>query len=201
VPLIEMGRPARAREILLAMNGGGPDLHTSHSGAAAAYEVLTRAELALQNVDAAEEWAHRAERAAGDGELMAEAAHARRATAAVALARGQAERATEIVLDAATGAERAGAPVEEGRCRIVAARALARAGERERAVAELERAVEDLGGVGARGYAAEAQNELRRLGRRVRPKAPAGDDAIPPPDGLASLTRSERAVVAWSPTA
>ena len=203
VPLIELGRASRAKEILLAMSGGGPDLQTSRSGYAAAYEVLTRADLALQNIESAEEWARRAEKAAGAGELPAESAHAWRATAAVALARGEAERATELALEAATRAEAARAPIEAGRCRIVGARALAQAGHQHQAVAELERAVETLERIGAKGYCAEAQKELRALGRRVRrgtAGAAAADEAMrrldPSQAGLTILSRSERAVVA-----
>jgi DNA-binding NarL/FixJ family response regulator len=70
-------------------------------------------------------------------------------------------------------------------------------------VAELERAVESLERIGANGYCAEAQRELRRLGRRVR-RGTAGAVAAheatrrldPSQDGLALLSRSERAVVA-----
>jgi ATP/maltotriose-dependent transcriptional regulator MalT len=203
IPLIEMGRADRAREVLLAMSGGGPQLQTSRSGYAAACEVLVRAELALQNVGAAEEWAHRAELVVGDAELAAEAAHARRATAAVALARREPAIAAKIALAAASRADGAGALIEAGRCRIVGARALAESGQLERAMAELERAVEDLGHIGAGGYRAEAQKELRRLGRGMRREtvdATAHDGATSRPsasgEGPGSLTRSERAVVA-----
>jgi DNA-binding NarL/FixJ family response regulator len=159
--------------------------------------------LALQNISAAEEWARRAEGVAGAGELVAEAAHARRATAAVALARDEPARAAGIALDAATRAEDAGAAIEAGRCRILGARALARAGQQARAVAELNRAVDALGSIGATGYRAEAEKELRRLGRGVRREtagvaaahdATGGRDVSH--DGVALLTRSERAVVA-----
>jgi DNA-binding CsgD family transcriptional regulator len=149
--------------------------------------VLTRAELAMQNVEDAEGWARRAEEAAGSGELAAESAYARMATAAVALARAEPERAAQLALDGATRADLARAPIEAGRCRIVGARALVIDGHEERAVAELQRAVEGLRSIGANGYAAAAERELRRLGRRL-PTASHRE--------LASLTRSERAVVA-----
>jgi ATP/maltotriose-dependent transcriptional regulator MalT len=202
IPLIETGRARRAREVLLAMSGGGPELQTSRSGYAAAYEVLARAELALRDLPAAEEWARRGEAAVANSDLPGEVAVARRATAAVALARGHTRRAVDVALDAAALADQGGAPIEAGRCRIVGARSLAASGDQARAVVELERVVKDLGRVGAEGYRAEAARELRGLGRRVRrgtASSAAVDDAL---QGLAepvrwgTLTRSERAVVA-----
>jgi DNA-binding CsgD family transcriptional regulator len=138
----------------------------------------------------------------GDGELAAEAAHARRATAAVALARREPAIAAEIALAAASRADSAGAIIEAGRCRIVGARALAESGQLERAMAELERAVENLGHIGASGYCGEAQKELWRLGRGMRREtvdATAHGATSRPSasgEGPRSLTRSERAVVA-----
>lgn len=202
IPLIEMGRDRRAREVLLAMSGGGPELQTSRSGYAAAHEVLTRAELALRDLDAAEEWARRGEAAIAGSDLPGEVAVARRATAAVALARRDTRRAVEIALEAAALADEACAPIEAGRCRILGARSLAAAGEKARAVGELERAVKDLGHIGADGYRAHAVRELRRLGRRV-PRGTAGEAAVDDalgklaePVRWGTLTRSQQAVVA-----
>ncbi len=50
----------------------------------------------------------------------------------------------------------------------MAARALAQAGERERAIAELESAEHELHARGALGYLEQVGKELRRLGRRGR---------------------------------
>jgi len=184
-PLIEMGEAERALDVVLAMSRGKPELQTSRSGYAPAYEILTRAEVALGRVDAAAAWAQRAEAVAATGALGAETAFARRATAAVALARGDAAGAASIALQAADGA--AGAPVEAGRCRIVAGRALVQAGDRAGGVEALEQAAQELERVGAQGYADEAQQALRRLGRRPRRAARA--DA-----GLAALTEREREI-------
>ena len=63
-------------------------------------------------------------------------------------------------------AEEIGAPVESALSRTVAGVALARAGEPDRAVAELERAATELDAHGAVRYRDEAERELRRLGRR-----------------------------------
>lgn len=201
LPLIEMGHPDRARKVLLAMNGGGHELQTSRSGYAAACEVLTRAELGLGNLDAAESWAARAEDA-WTAALPAEAASARRATAAVLVERGEPGLAAEMALDAAEAATAAGLPIEAGRCSILGARALARHDQRDHAVEVLQRARADLGRIGADGYRSQAERELRRLGHQV--PAPAVDILVQAarrlPDtsheALAALTRREREVVA-----
>ena len=130
--------------------------------------------------------ARKAEAASHGGELAGESAFARRALAHVALADGNAAQAAAIALAAADRAESAGIPGEAGRCRILAGRALGRSGQRARAVAELERAVRDLAAIGADHYRADAERELRRLGRRGSRRADAHAG------GLASLTERER---------
>jgi DNA-binding NarL/FixJ family response regulator/tetratricopeptide (TPR) repeat protein len=189
IPLIELGEAERARDAVLA-RAGGPELPLmSRSGHTTAYEVLTRAELLLGRTDAAEEWARRAQDATHGGRLRIETAFARRALAAVALARDDAPEAARIALAAAAETAAAGAPAEAARCRILAARALLHGGDRTGAVAEFELAARELGRVGALGYQAEAERELRRLGRRVRRQG--GAPAVP---ALASLTAREQEV-------
>jgi len=56
--------------------------------------------------------------------------------------------------------------LETGRSRLLAAKALVAAGNRAAAVAELERAGEELAICGADRYVAEVTAELGRLGRR-----------------------------------
>jgi DNA-binding NarL/FixJ family response regulator len=187
--LVETREPRRAREILFETNGS--DVRMTRTGAAETYEVLTRAELALNRVDAAQAWADKAEAATNGWQLGAEAAYARRAQAAVALARGDAAQAASMAMDGARGADRAGAPVEAGRCRILAAQALAQAGRRADALAEFDNAAEQLARVGAHGYLAQAEKGLRRLGRRVRPRT---SDAHTSKEGMRSLTDRERDV-------
>lgn len=187
IPLLEMGQARRAREVVLAMNGGGPELQTSRSGHAVAYEVLTRADVALGNLEAAAKWAEQAIAATHGGRLAAEAASAQRAKAAVALAQGDASYAAQMMLETAARADDAGVPVEAGRCRLLAAQALVRTNQRERAVAELELAAQEFGRVGADGYRAQAEQELRRLGRRVVRREVANEVG-----GLGSLTERER---------
>ena len=187
--LLEIGEARRARDVMLG--DGRVELETSRFGYTAVCELLTRAELELGHIDAAQEWAHKAEAATSGGQLGIETAIARRATAAVALAGGDAAEGARIALDGVARAEGAGAPVEAGRCRILAAKALVQAGRRAEAIAELERASEQLGRVGAHGYGSRAEKALLRLGGRAgrRPSAGAGRE-----DGLRSLTEREREV-------
>ena len=187
--LLEMGDARRAREVML--DGERIELQMSRFGYTVACEGLTRAELALGHIDAAQQWAHKAEDATRGGQLRIETAVARRATAAVALARGDAAGSAEIALDGAARADGASAPVEAGRCRILAARALVQAGRRAEAIAELEAAAEQLGRVGAHGYRSQAENALLRLGGRASRRTSV---AAGPEDGLRSLTEREREV-------
>ena len=188
-PLIEMGEARRARECILAASSGG-ERRSSRFGDTTAYEILTRAELELGRIDAAQEWAHKAEAASHAGLLGIETAFARRATAAVALARGGAAEAARVALDGAVRADGARAPVEAGRCRILAAKALVQAGRRGDAIAELGQAAEQLGRVGAHGYHAQAQDALTRLGGRASRRASSARQD----HGLRSLTERQREV-------
>jgi DNA-binding CsgD family transcriptional regulator len=111
-----------------------------------------------------------------------------RATAAVALAAGDATTATAQALEAADLADAVGAPVEAGLARTIAGRALASLDDRERAVQQLERAVGDLDGCGAIRYRDAAERELRQLGRRVHRRTRSGDLSQ---TGVGSLTERE----------
>lgn len=186
-PLLEAGRPTAARDVLLEMSGG-PVLRTSRSGYVPACEVLTRAALADGDLDIAAGWASRAVAGTHGGRLAAEDAHAQRALAQVALARGDGAAAAEIALAAAARSAAAGLPIEAGRCDALAGHALAAAGQRGDAVAALERAADGLAAVGAHGWAASPNRELRRLGRR-RTRARTGAAS-----GPAALTDRERQV-------
>jgi len=60
-----------------------------------------------------------------------------------------------------------GAPVEAALSRTLAGRALAQAGERDRAATELQRAAREFEACGALRYRDEAERELRKLGHRI----------------------------------
>ena len=191
-PLIELGRARRAREVILATSGGS-ELRTSRSGHTAAYEVLTRADLALGRPDAAAAWAAKAQAATHGGDLAIEAAFAQRAVAAVALARGEAAEAARIALGAAARVDEARAPVEAARCRILAAGALAQAGDRGRAIAVLEHADDDLGRTGAEGYRPQATQALQRL-RHGERRGPGTKARVQRAIDLRCLTERQRQI-------
>ena len=116
------------------------------------------------------------------------AAWADRAAAAVDLYAGDAAGAAKQALAAAAAADEVGAPVEAALSRTLAGRALAQAGQNDRAVAELERAAAEFDRCGALRYRDEAEQELGKLGHRVhRRTRPGKADA----SGLESLTGRE----------
>jgi DNA-binding CsgD family transcriptional regulator len=81
-----------------------------------------------------------------------------------------------------------GAPIESGLSRTLAGRALARAGQNDRAVAELQRAAAALDACGALRYRDEAEYELGKLGHRTyRRTRPGKTNGI----GIDSLTERE----------
>lgn len=165
---LESGLPDQCRDSLLEA-AGGPSLPLMQRGLTArAYEVLTQAELALGDIEAAERWANRLEHDTLG--LQGRVAHAGRARAAVLLARDDASGAADAALTAAAAADSAGAPVEAARARLLAGIALAQAGRRDDALAELECSQGALAEHGAARYADQAARELRRLGRRVQRK-------------------------------
>ena len=106
------------------------------------------------------------------------------------LARGDADAAAELALASAAAADDAGAPVEAARSRVLAGKALAAAGDRERAVALLRRAEHDLDARGALRDRGEARRQLRQLGARTEPRGPSGAAG----GGLDSLSRREREI-------
>ena len=111
-----------------------------------------------------------------------------RAAAAVALDAGDAALAAERALASAGAADAAGAPIEAALSRTLAGRALAETGDKERAVAELQRAAAALDACGAHRYRQSAERELRKLGQHIhRRTRPGTTDTA----GIESLTGRE----------
>jgi ATP/maltotriose-dependent transcriptional regulator MalT len=181
---MERGDPARAAELLVASGGG--DRLPRIPGALRAYylELLTRAWLALDRVPQAQRAAAEAQAAAGMAQVPLAAALAGRASASVALALGDVEQAASDALASAGLADRIGAVLEAGRCRLVAGQALALAGQRDHAVAQLETAVTALENCGAARHRGRAERELGKLGHRPRRAPQRGG-------GLGSLSARE----------
>jgi DNA-binding CsgD family transcriptional regulator len=172
---LELGKPARAVE-LLERSGAGPDLPlVAPSYRALFLEALVRARLAAGDKEGARRAAEvaRAHTDSHDG-FASQRGWALRAQAAVALDDGDARDAAELALSSAAELDAHGACVERSRSLTVAGRALAAAGERERARDVLVQAAEELDRRGAVRYRDAAERELRRLGHRIHRRTAAG---------------------------
>jgi ATP/maltotriose-dependent transcriptional regulator MalT len=186
--LLETGEPDRAVELLLGHAGGKELTRIPGSWRASCFELLTRCWLALDRPSEAERAAVRCDAIARDAGLQLPTVWASRAVAAVALHCADAAGASEGALASAVAAEKVGAPVEAALSRTLAGRALAEAGQRDLAIAELERAATELDACGALRYRDEAERELGKLGHRVHRRTRPGklDGA-----GLELLTERE----------
>ncbi len=184
------GQPASARDEILA-RAGGSDLPRIERGfRARGYELLARAELALDHPDEAGRWATKAERAAAGLGIGGRTADALRARSEVGLARDDATQALADAEKATEMAVAAGLPIDAGRARILAGRALHARGEGAAARTTLERSRDDLAELGAGHYADAAAQWLRRLGMRVaRAERPAAG-----PLKLEELSSREREI-------
>jgi DNA-binding CsgD family transcriptional regulator len=185
--LLEIGEPARCRDLLLRPDGQ-PDPPSFPIYEAFFYELLVRAELMLGHVELADELATRAEKVAHGLGLELPLAYALRARAAVHLDAGEPHQAAAHALASSEAAERVGAPIEAGRSRTLAGRALAVSGERDAAITALENARRQLAACGASHWADEAVRELRRFGRVV-PHADPARSADPTALGLTARER------------
>jgi DNA-binding CsgD family transcriptional regulator/tetratricopeptide (TPR) repeat protein len=185
---LEIGQPESAVELLLGRAGG--EQLTLIPGGWRAYclELLTRCWLALDRRSEAERAAGLADVTAADAQLPLATAWADRAAAAVALHSGNTARAIERSLASAEAAQEVGAPIEGALSRTLAGRALAQAGESDRAVAELQRAAAAFDACGALRYRESAERELGKLGHRPHRRTRAGkNDGT----GIGSLTERE----------
>jgi DNA-binding NarL/FixJ family response regulator/tetratricopeptide (TPR) repeat protein len=186
--LLETGEPQRAVELLLGSAGGDELVLIAGGPRAHSLELLTRCWLALDRHAEAERAATSAQAWASALQFPMAVAWADRAAAAVDLYAGNAAGAADRALGAAAAADEAGAPIEAALSRTLAGRALAQAGERDRAVTELQRAAHAFEAHGALRYRNEAEHELRKLGhpihRRTRPGKTDGA-------GIESLTERE----------
>lgn len=155
-----------ATDELLA-TGGGPGLGlVERTWQPRWYEILTRAALARGDVDEAAGWAERAATAAAGCGLAGRTGAARRARAAVLLARGDAVRAAEAAAESAALFDEAGCPLEVAHARVLTGRAHGAAGHLDDAVRELRAAESVAGELGADDLRVTAARALRELGRR-----------------------------------
>ncbi len=179
---------------LMVRRCGGPGLPYMPGGSFRAkwLELLTRCCLALGRRSDAEGAAAAAHAVVVPmGGLRMATAMAERAAAEVALEAGDLHGTIRHALASAAAADEVGIPVEAALSRTVAGRALALAGQSNRAIEELDRAATALQTSGALRYRDAAELELRRLGRHVHRRTAHGDSQG---IGVQLLTDRERQV-------
>jgi DNA-binding CsgD family transcriptional regulator len=186
--LLRSGRPEGAYEVWGDRCGGVEMPWIPAAWRAIWLERMTVACLALGRIDDARRAAGLAEEVAGAYGLPLAAAMAERAAAAVALHAGDARTAVERALASAAGAAEVGAVIDAAYSRALAGRALALLGERDQAVAELERAAAELDSCGAPRLREPVERELRKLGRVSSRRSRRGDAEA---KGVAALTGRE----------
>jgi DNA-binding NarL/FixJ family response regulator len=184
--LYELGEPERAAELVLSPTGEAVQL-TASGWEGRTRELLTRSLLAAGRREEARSVAAAARARADEVGLPVAGAMADRARAAVALDAGSPEVAAELMLNAAEALEQVGDLFDAARSRTLAGRALALAGNTNAAAAQLELAAVAFDSFGAPRWRAEAEQDLRKLGRAVyRRTARSAADG-----GLAELTERE----------
>jgi DNA-binding NarL/FixJ family response regulator len=155
-----------------------------------ACELATRCQVALGRTGEAQRLAAYMTAAAGSLKLPTAVGFAQRA-AAVALAMSEPARAERHAIAALDAFAAAGAVIEAEKTRVLLGRTLAASGRADRAIEELTLAAARFETWSAHGLRAEADRELRKLGRRRSRRA------APPSTGdstLARLTAREREV-------
>ncbi len=187
---VEIGDPARGREEILDALGGAELPRVEPAFRPYFYEVLTRAEITLGRVNEAAPWARLASVTADGLELPGRTGAALHAQALVELAEGNAHQAATSARES-TELLAIAHPIESARARILVARSLAAAGDREGALTELRRSADESAALGASRHAAQAIRELRRMGERVGRGGRRGRDST----GMSALSGREREVV------
>jgi ATP/maltotriose-dependent transcriptional regulator MalT len=185
---LDAGDPRRAIELMLEAGGGEELPRIAGSWRSICLETVVRARLEAGDVDDARRSVEISEAWATSLRLPLGGSMARLARARLALATDDPVTAEQAARDAIAGADRAGALFCSAIARVVLGAALGAAGDRDAAVRELTRAVEDLDSFGAVRQRKAAEQELRRLGERIHRRTRAGKaDAT----GIESLTERE----------
>jgi DNA-binding CsgD family transcriptional regulator len=184
---LEAGDSAGCADALLNATGG-PDLPRIELGSRPDwYELLTRASLMDGDLDEALGWAKRAREATGQLEVPGNAGFAWLASAQVALAEGDAQRAVADAQTAAGHFDACDNRTDALRARLVAGQALGAAGQRAQATELLQRASREAATYHAAGLQRRCAAALAAIAGRptvTRVK----------PDALAQLTGREREV-------
>jgi DNA-binding NarL/FixJ family response regulator len=184
----ETGHHAEAADLLLSATGG-EDLDQIPGGwRAHGLELLTRCLVEAGRGDEARRTARNAAVCAETVGLPMAAASAARAAAHVALDAGDAAAAAAEVLATVSSLEERGAAYPAAVSRFLAGRAFAAAGDTDRAASELEAAAAAFASFGSDRHRAEAEQELRKLGRHIHHRTrPGKSDGL----GVESLTERE----------
>ncbi len=185
---LELGNADRAIE-LLDRAAGGPDAPlAAPSFRSQLLDVIVKARLMVGDRAGAEAAGAVAREIADSSPLPLLVAWADRSEALLALDRADAAQAAELALTAAELFAAGDVPLEAAASQSVAGRALAQAGERDRAIEVLQRAAHAFDERGATRHRDAAERELRQLGQRIhrrsQPTAAAGE-------GVDALTRRE----------
>jgi predicted ATPase/DNA-binding CsgD family transcriptional regulator len=143
-------------------------------------DVLCEAELACGDVDAAGRSADRLDALAARLHLDGHIGAARRARAAVALARGDHDQAKRLASEAAERFALVDRPIDAARACLLEGVALAGLGETRAALGRVESAHASLEACGAVLYRDQAEAALRRLGRRTPRRPGAAGAALSP---------------------
>jgi DNA-binding CsgD family transcriptional regulator/tetratricopeptide (TPR) repeat protein len=186
VALFDAGEVERGRKLLLEL-AAEDVVRTMPVERCFDWESLTLLELAAGNLEAADAYACRAERDAGELGLQLPAALAKRARAAVLLASNEPIAAAQAAMASAEASDSIGARLHGAFGRSLQGRALAVAGEREQAIVVLRGAEQELDACGSFRVRDEMRRELRRLGARAEPRGPASADDT----GVGALTKRE----------
>ena len=182
-------RPERTVELMTDFAGGDSMAAATKPIRALACELAVHAKIALQDIDAAREWAEYAVVAAADTGLVMSQCYAQRALAAVALADGDASAAVEFGRQAMASATAAGAPIEAAVASMLTGQALALAGRREEAVDTYQDALRTFDAAGTRRLSGQVARKLRSLGVRT------SSDRVPrATTGIAALSDRESEV-------
>ena len=187
VALLDAGEADRAAAVLAGTLGGEQFEPIPGIWRAYLFELMTRCWLALGRREEAEGTAAGAQASARAVGLRSAEAMAFRASAAVALAGGNAAAAAPQARQAADLANAVGMPVEAALARTIAGRALAQLDDKDGAVRELELAATALDRCGAVRYRDAAQRSLRQLGQHIHRRTQPGDSDT----GVGALTGRE----------
>jgi DNA-binding CsgD family transcriptional regulator len=185
--LFEAGEPERAAELLVSSAGGDELRLIGGAWRGRNLELLTRYLFAAGRTADAERAAAAARACAEEVDLRLAHAMAELASAAVEHEAGNPSSAARRALTAVAALEGVGDVFDAARARVVAGRALAAAGDRDAAATELERAAAAFASFGSARYQAEAEQELRKLGRRVYRRSAGAAEQV----GVAALTERE----------